>query len=522
MMDEHRGARAILTAVETAETLGDASTSERAQTRRRSPKAAARKSKAPAVADAGASSSGGDPPAGDGWAWGFDPEEMNRRFALVVVGSKAMVVEELEDGPAQDRVRFLTIEAFTTLFANRLTMKEKGKPITWAKAWLNWPGRRDLRGIKFYPDPNNETAWPDHLNLWRGFTVEPVWDETERAYSIFRDHLLKQVCNDDPDHFAWVFGWFAHIFQRPRERIGTALVLRGAMGSGKTVVGSVIGSLLGPHYFLVDDPRYLVGQFNGHLASCLLLQADEGFWAGDKTAEGRLKGLITSDRQMVEHKGIDPIAMENYVRLLVTSNEDWVIPAGKEERRFAVLDVHPRCAQDHGYFAEMMAQLDNGGREALLSDLLAFDLSKVDLRKIPKTEALLEQKVRSLDHVDSWWLERLQAGFTIDRDEWSEKVRTRELYADYLSTADRIGVKRKSDETAFGMKLRKLVPNIERIREVRRDDYGQRTREWFYLMPSLRDCRAAAERMLGQNITWDGESVGGNDVPDRDQDWESR
>mgnify|MGYP000856866344 CR=1 FL=1 len=51
--------------------------------------------------------------------------------------------------------------------------------------------------------------------------------------------------------------------------------------------------------------RYLVGQFNAHLASCLFLQADEGFWAGDKQAEGRLKGLITSEYQMIELKGVD-------------------------------------------------------------------------------------------------------------------------------------------------------------------------------------------------------------------------
>ncbi len=47
------------------------------------------------------------------------------------------------------------------------------------------------------------------------------------------------------------------------------------MGTGKSTIGEVMGSLIASHYFLVDDPRYLVGQFNAHMASCLLLQADE-------------------------------------------------------------------------------------------------------------------------------------------------------------------------------------------------------------------------------------------------------
>ncbi len=57
----------------------------------------------------------------------------------------------------------------------------------------------------------------------------------------------------------------------------------------------MLGSLFAPHYFPVDDSRYLTGNFNAHMASCLLLQADEAMWAGDKEAEGRLKGLLTSE-----------------------------------------------------------------------------------------------------------------------------------------------------------------------------------------------------------------------------------
>ena len=109
--------------------------------------------------------------------------------------------------------------------------------------------------------------------------------------------------------------------QRPRERIGVALVMRGLMGSGKTKIGEVMGSLFPRHYFLVDDPRYVTGRFSAHMATCLLLQADEAVWAGDKAAEGRLKGLVTSTIQQIEAKGIDPIRLPNYVRLIMTSNE---------------------------------------------------------------------------------------------------------------------------------------------------------------------------------------------------------
>src|SRR5262249_50049701 len=42
--------------------------------------------------------------------------------------------------------------------------------------------------------------------------------------------------------------------------------------------------------------------------------------------------------------------------------------------------------------------------------LLNFDLSKVDLRSVPKTKALLEQKLHSLGGEQAWWLGVLMRG----------------------------------------------------------------------------------------------------------------
>ena len=182
-------------------------------------------------------------------------------------------------------------------------------------------------------------------------------------------------------------------------------------------------------------------------------------------AEGRLKGLVTSTEQMIESKGIDPIRLKNYVRVIMTSNEDWVVPAGKDERRFCVLDVRSGSAQNTGYFAELDEELANGGREALLADLLAFDLSSVDLRHIPRPAALLEQKIHSLDPIDGWWLDRLMAGApTRKLSDWPSNIWTTLVRDDYIEASDRRGVRGKSSEVEFGARLKKLVPLIQRKR----------------------------------------------------------
>jgi hypothetical protein len=37
-----------------------------------------------------------------------------------------------------------------------------------------------------------------------------------------------------------------------------------------------------------------------------MLRADEAVWAGDKAADGRLKGLVTSPNQQIEAEGVVP------------------------------------------------------------------------------------------------------------------------------------------------------------------------------------------------------------------------
>ncbi|MGJ0508843.1 MAG: primase-helicase family protein [Methylocystis sp.] len=395
-----------------------------------------------------------------------------------------------------------------------------------APYWLRHARRRTYDGIEFFPDPNNAPGTPGYFNLWRGFSVSPDTEtspqERWKKYFTFLDHVKANICDSNYQTFRWVWHWFAHLIQRPRERIGTAIVLRGKMGTGKTIVGNVIGSLFESHYFLVDDPRYIVGQFNAHMASCILLQIDEGVWAGDKAAEGRLKGLVTAPKQMVEAKGVDPIRLDNYVRLLFTSNESWVVPAGLDERRFAAFDVADHWKEDHSRFGKLYEELDSGGREALLADLLAVDLDAPDapnLRVIPKTEALLEQKIRSLDPITAWWLGRLVDGSQTHRaGGWRERVPSSTIFNDYLRSADKLGVRRKAAEIEFGMQMRRLLPGMKRARATEEVEiYDEQTgaphsvirRVWCLEFPSLAEARAAFDAAIKQEFDWGAEEKGG-------------
>ena len=425
-------------------------------------------------------------------------EEINRDHALVMAGDKVLVLRETVSAEGTFEARYLSVDSFQSWLANRKVSVGDGK-VPAAKIWLASPHRRQYLGITFAP----EGAPDSYYNLWRGFDIEP----REGDCSLFKEHLWHGVCGENEALFDWVFGWFAHLFQRPHEKVGTALVLRGKQGTGKTKVGEVIGSMLGSYSVAVADPRYITGRFNSHLSRCLLLHADEAVWAGDRTAEGKLKDLVTGHYHLIELKGKEPFRVRNLVRLLVTGNPDWIVPAGLEERRFAVVDVGDGREQDHEFFAELDRQMDSGGREALLHELLAFDLSKVNLRRVPDTGALMQQKVASLAPEESWWFDRLHAGVVLeDHDGWKIIVPCVKVFDSYIRHAERIGIRRRSAETGLGIKIKELVPKLVRKRQPYMEagaKAGEQVsrRGYCYEFPSLGDCRAAFEQRIGP-VVW--------------------
>ena len=70
-----------------------------------------------------------------------------------------------------------------------------------------------------------------------------------------------------------------------------------------------------------------------------------------------------------------------------------------EQRRFVEVDASSAKMQDTSYFGAIINHMENGKTEALMHHPISVDLESVNLLKIPKTGALDDQKLRSLDSV---------------------------------------------------------------------------------------------------------------------------
>jgi hypothetical protein len=288
-------------------------------------------------------------------------------------------------------------------------------------------------------DPSTEESPHGCLNMWRGFAYKPV----KGSWAKLRNHVKTIVCNSSDYHFNYLMSWMARAVQEPHKPGEVAVVLKGGQGTGKGILGRALRKLFGQHGMQIANSKHLTGNFNAHLRDCVFLFPDEAFYAGDKPGIGVLKMFITEDVLPIEAKHKDTIQVRNMLHILMASNNEWIIPAGIDERRFFVLEVGNKHQKDNVYFGAIQEELDSGGYEAMLYDLLNYDISKFEVRDVPETAALQDQKAQSLPTDLAWWRDVLHRGFVYHSKygqeeyfgQWHPWVATVVLHASYMDYA---------------------------------------------------------------------------------------
>jgi hypothetical protein len=437
---------------------------------------------------------------------------LNEKHAVIGdMGGKCRVISDLYDH-AMKRAT-ISRQSFDD-FRNRymhimveVGMSKDGKPLTkklghW---WLEHPLHRHYETICFAPGVDV----PGSYNLWKGYGCEARPGDC----SLFLEHIRENLCSRNERHFDYLMNWLARAVQQPGSPGEVAIVLKGRRGTGKSMFARTIGSLFGRHFLHVSDPKHLVGSFNSHLRDCIILFGDEAFFAGDKKHESVLKTLITEPYITFEAKGVDAESGPNYTHLIMASNDSWVVPAGNDERRYFVLDVADTQMQNSAYFAKIMHQLDNGGREALLHDLMTRDISEFEVRSVPKTEALQEQKLLSMSQEEEWWFNKLTEGRLLsNHTEWRGEVEKEELFQDFYNYMQKLGSYRRASKTSLTRFLGNVCPRgfpETKQRWVDREVIGgdgwkttRRDRPYFYMFPDLGECRKLWDSKFGGGSNW--------------------
>lgn len=338
-------------------------------------------------------------------------KKMNERHAFVnSVGGRPMIMcLEYSHVYKKEVIEFRTPDSIVTQYANEVAPNHRGDGLLpLGKWWITHPWRLEYDTVIFDPtkEPGaNKDDYGKHTrnyyNLWQGMSIEPAPTGTWR---LTIRHIWRILCNKDKVKFKYVMRWLAWCIQNPGQRAEVALIFKGKKGAGKGFLPTQFLSIFGIHGMTLSNPEQLIGKHNGHLETKCFIFADEAFYPGDKEGENVLKACITEKYLTVEPKFQQIRQAINCLHIMMSTNNDWVIPASQDERRYFINEVDNRYAKNHvsdevreAYFNRLWGEMDSGGVSFMLHKLSTMKINNWHPRNnIPETKELRKQITLSL------------------------------------------------------------------------------------------------------------------------------
>ena len=311
------------------------------------------------------------------------------------------------------------------------------KEINVVDYWMKSKHRKDYESVTFTDEDTSNTL---KYNLFKGFNYTPIYHE-DVDIQIFFNCILEVICNNDEFFYNIVLAFIAQIIQDPMNKLGTSLIIYGEKRIGKGSFIKLLGELIGSnHYFQTSQADKVFGRFNIQLLRSVLVYLNEAFWSGDKSMEGRIKSLISDDEMSYEIKGGAVFGDKNVTRLILDSNEKYIVPATYDEGRYICLSASSSRKGDLDFLGKVNNLRHNQkAMEKIMYFFMNFDYKPYEkhLREAPKSELFIEQVMQNFTKIQEWWYRNLSEG---------------DIYnSDYIKDAD--GIKISNEELWNSFKL---------------------------------------------------------------------
>ena len=310
--------------------------------------------------------------------------------------------------------------------------------------WIKDPEIRTYEELVYKP----KQEVPDNVfNIFTGFPNEPVEGNIAPIQEV-----LRLLSNNDQKVFDYIEKWIAWILQRPSQKTGVCIIVQGEQGIGKDTYFDFIGNLLGEYYFNTSRAEEDVfTHFDGHLKKVLLMKFEEASFLVNKKNETALKGWITCKDKSYTNKGFDPIKLDNYFNIVMTTNSEVPVVIEQTDRRFVLIKGSSEKRGHHQFWTEIHKQLNKPELlQAYLYYLLNIDLTGFNPRESrPITEYYEEVKQSFIPYHAQFFQHYICTHCDEDNDTQSFHFRANDL------------LERMKQSTSFDLNKTKLGRNLK-------------------------------------------------------------
>lgn len=221
-----------------------------------------------------------------------------------------------------------------------------------------------------------------------------------KSWSILRDHIYYNMCDEDDNKFNWFMTWMAHIVQKPDEKYGMGVIVSGPSRSGKGAIFKYLTTIIG------DNKVENAGKFSGFYPpkEGALLVINDGYNEQDIVLA---KQLLSDNTRVVEAKGVNPESINNNLRFVFQTSEKKILFC---DRRFVEFRMSNNpTLNPFEFYGHTSRQMARGGLQTFREELENWVPPQEDgwdcLRRAPEEAepyAVFDLETRGIENIQSY------------------------------------------------------------------------------------------------------------------------
>jgi len=321
--------------------------------------------------------------------------------------------------------------------------------------WLKDPYMKTYRDVGLYPPP--QICPDDEYNMWKPFEAEKITDYEPKIEDLnYMLNHMRVLCNHDEEVYEYFMKWTAQMIQRPAEK-SPCITLISKQGAGKTTIIKLFELMMGGSRVLVStNPKDEVfGKFNSLMVDSFFVNLNEISQKDTYEAEGRIKGLITDDRLLINPKGHQAFCIKSFHRWLITTNrEEGGNKTDEDDRRNLIIRSSDELIGNREHFNRIYRMMEDKNFIATFynylknTDLSGFQVAHKPVSKYQKElqeEVFISPVEMYIKHiVEQNYYEKVFEGFASD------------IYQEFKQFCKTIGNEHVENIKKFAFKIRSI------------------------------------------------------------------
>ncbi len=341
-------------------------------------------------------------------------EAINERFVLLAAPARPSCIAQIEDALPMTREDFASrLDEY--VIVTSVSAKGEVQTSPAAKVWLGDRRRRKASKIVF----TSRKVGPECFNLWTGFGVTP---EAGKCDLIYR-HIHEVICagrNREYKALLDLIAWQAQNIGRSSRIVVDLFSTEQQVGKG-VLLEKVLLPMFGLHGLFTAESGNVFGRFNDAVRGKAYIAFDEAAFAGDRQLADKIKSAAATETTSIEGKGVPVITCPTAVNYYMATNHPHSAHVEWDDARYWILRVSKRRKGDLAYWAALFREIEEGGVEAFLHDMLSRDVSNfTPSQDVPRDNSELRENKRASDPANPaiWLLDCIENGLWLGSENW--------------------------------------------------------------------------------------------------------